>query len=225
MKAKIPLIIFCLSFMYYNLSAISYFDQAEKLIMDNKAKDAVPLLEQAIIEDPQNEIVYVSLAFCYDSVNQPEKSIQTLEKGLRIAKGTKDKMYFSMGNDYYLMEKYKLAIDMFVEAIKLNGDFAKAYLNRANTYLQLVQNKFALNDYKHYLELAPDTPQRAEVEAIIKLLSESLSEEDRLAAEKAAKEKQLKDLLKTLDTQDNMQNMSVGTDKMNEKYSEGDIVE
>jgi tetratricopeptide (TPR) repeat protein len=202
------------------------FDDGEKLYMDKKVKEAVPLLEQALTDEPRNELAYIYLSYCYESLNEFQKSLNVLEKGLRIARDYKYAMYFLMGNAYYIMGKYKLALEMFTQTIALKGDFDKAVLNRAQSYVELAEYRSALADYRHYLELAPQSPQRKEVEEIIRLLSQTLSDEEKQQMEKEAREKQLKDLIRTLEeAKDNTKDLTTGTEKVKEDYTEGDIIQ
>jgi tetratricopeptide (TPR) repeat protein len=218
-------IYFLLIFGCTLLNALTSFETAEKLYMNNKIKEALPLLEQVLADEPRNELAYIYLSNCYESLNEFQKSIDVLEKGLHVAHDYKYGMYYFMGNAYFVMAKYKLALDAFTQSIALKDSFDKAVLNRAESYLELGDYKPALADYIHYLELAPQSPQKKEVEEIIKILSQTLSDEEKAALDKEAKEKQLKDLIKSLeDAKDSSKNLSAGADKLKEDYTEGDLM-
>jgi tetratricopeptide (TPR) repeat protein len=225
MRLKFFFISFILISSCAYLNAGSYLEDAEKLYLDKNVKDAIPLFEKALLDEPRNEQIYLFLSNSYEILNEPQKSIDTLEKGLRVARDSKYKMYFNMGNNYYTMGKYKLSAEMLSLAITYKSDFDPAFINRAQSYIQLVDYKSALSDYKHYLELAPQSPQRKEVEEIIRLLSETLSDEEKAQLDKEAREKQLKDLIKSLeDAKDNSKDLSAGTEKLKEDYTEGELM-
>jgi tetratricopeptide (TPR) repeat protein len=215
-----------LSILSFFAFGSSLYKDASELYMNNQLKEALPLFEQVLVEEPRNELAYLYLSNCYESMNEFQKSIDLLERGLRIGRDYKYFMYYNMGNDYYIMGKYKLSMEMFSQSLTYKADFDKACLNRAQAYLQLAEYKSALGDYRHYLELDPNSPQKKEVEEIIRLLSQTLSDEERAIADKEAREKQLKDLLKSLeDAKDNSKNLSAGAEKLDEDYTEGDLMD
>lgn len=208
------------------LNAITSFEEGQKLYLDNNVKDAIPYFERAILEEPRNEKIYLFLANSYEVLNEMQKSVEILEKGLRIARDSRILMYYNLGNNYYTMGKFKNSAEMYTQAITYQKDLDLAFLNRANAYLQLAEYKSALNDYIHYLELAPDSKQKTEVEEIIRLLSQTLSDEEKAQLDKETREKQLKDLIKSLeDAKDNSKDLQAGTEKLKDDYTEGDLMD
>jgi len=57
-----------------------------ELYLDNNVKDAIPYFERALLEEPRNEKIYLFLANSYEVLNELQKSVEILEKGLRIAR-------------------------------------------------------------------------------------------------------------------------------------------
>jgi tetratricopeptide (TPR) repeat protein len=211
---------------YTFLNAATAFEEGEKLYLEKKVKDAIPMFEKALGEEPRNEKIYLYLSNSFEVLNEPQKSIDILEKGLRVARDTKSVMYYNLGNNYYTIGKYKLASEMYTQAITYKEDMEFAFLNRAQVYIQLIEYKSALSDYKHYLELAPDSPQKKEVEEIIRLLSQVLSDEEKAQLDKDAREKQLKDLIKSLeDAKDNSKDLQAGIETLKDDYTEGELLD
>ena len=60
-------------------------------------------------------------------------------------------------------------------SIDFDETYSASFLNRANTRINLGNLKDALGDYKQYLELEPDSPQKTVIENLIIAISEQLS--------------------------------------------------
>ena len=68
-----------------------------------------------------------------------------------------------------MAEKY------FSMSIDFDETYSAAFLNRANTRINLSNLKGALGDYKKYLELVPDSTQKIVIDNLIIALSEKLA--------------------------------------------------
>jgi tetratricopeptide (TPR) repeat protein len=205
-----------------NLTALQ---QGEKLFLENKPQAALPLLEQALYEDPGNERLYLYLGVVYEQLNNPDKSIQVLRRGLNVASGLKDMLYFNLGNNLFRQKEYTVAEQMYSNALEANRTFEDAYLNRANARLQLGSYSAAREDYIEYLRLAPNNPQREPIERLIALLAGLLDEQERLKQEELAKQKALlNEVLNSLkNASEDTRNLSAGSENIQEQYDEVDI--
>jgi tetratricopeptide (TPR) repeat protein len=197
----------------------------EKYFLENKPQAALPLLEQALYENPDNEKLYLYLGVVYEQLNNPDKSIQVLRRGLNVATSLKDLMYFNLGNNLFRQKEYTLAEQMYSNALEANRTFDDAYLNRANSRLQLKSYAAARDDYIEYLRLAPNNPQREPIERLIALLAGLLDEQQRLKDEELAKQKALlNEVLNSLqNASEDTRNLSAGSENIQEQYDEIDI--
>lgn len=82
--------------------------------------------------------------------NQTHKPTSQLPPKLKTATD-----YFETGNFYYDTGNCSMAIDYYNKAIKLNSKYAKAYNNRAYTYMMLNDYKSALPDLDTAIKLRP----------------------------------------------------------------------
>jgi tetratricopeptide (TPR) repeat protein len=205
-----------------NLTALQ---EGEKLFLENKPQAALPLLEQALYENPDNERLYLYLGVIYEQLNNPDKSIQVLRRGLNVASSLKDLMYFNLGNNLFRQNEYTLAEQMYSNALEVNSTFEDAYLNRANARLKLASYASARDDYIEYLRLAPNNPQREPIERLIALLGGLLDEQERLKQEELAKQKALlNEVLNSLkNASEDTRNLSAGSENIQEQYDEIDI--
>jgi len=205
-----------------NLSALQ---QGEKLFLENKPQEALPLLEQALYENPDNERLYLYLGIVYEQLANTDKSIQVLRRGLAVARSVKDLLYFNLGNNLFRQKEYTMAEQMYSNAIEANRTLEDAYLNRANARLELSSYAAAREDYIEYLRLAPNNPQREPIEKLIALLADFLAEQERLKQEELARQKALlNEVLSSLqNASEDTRNLSAGSEEIQEEYEEVDI--
>jgi len=207
------------------LFASSYLTQGEKLFLDNKPEEALPLMEAALNEEPDNEKIYLYLGIIYEQLNNLEKSSKILRRGLNVAKSIKNILYFNIGNNLFKQNRYALAEDMYTQAIETNDNIPAAYLNRANTRLQLKKYREALADYTLYIQLKPNNKQREQIEKIIQLLTGTIAAAEKKQIEELAKQKALmNDVLSSLkNASEDTKNLSAGSESVKENYEDIDI--
>jgi tetratricopeptide (TPR) repeat protein len=188
-----------------------FFDKGEALFVDNKPKDARPLLESALSEDPANEKVYLYLGIVYQQLGDPQKAIDILKQGLSVATEHRDLFYYNMGNDFYARKEFTFAEEMYTSAAAANKALPPIYLNRANTRLTLANLDGALADYTLYLQLAPQDPQRPNIEKVMQLLRQAQDDKDKARlAELARQQALMNDVLNSLNNAgSDTQNLSV----------------
>jgi len=191
--------------------ASTTLQQAETLYAQNKPKDAQPLLEQALGDDPTNEQIYLYLGIVYQQLGNPDKAIEVLKRGLSIASAHKDLFYFNIGNDFFSQKQFTFAEQMYNNALAANSVLADGYLNRANARLQLANLVGALADYTQFLQLDPQDVQRPRIEQVMRLLQQALDEQAQAAQKEAARQKALlNDVTNSLSNAgENAKNLSV----------------
>lgn len=207
------------------LAALPAFQEGEKLLLENKPREASGLLEEALLQEPANERIYLYLGIVYEQMSNPEKAIQVMRRGLAMAGQYRDLLYFNIGNNYFRQEQLTMAEEMYGKAAEANGRLASAYLNRANCRLRLANYPGALGDYTLYLRLEPGSPQRPQIEKLIDLLQGMLDGEARRREEEAQQQKALlAEVLNSLkNASENTLNLSAGSEQIEEKYDEVDI--
>jgi len=205
--------------------SLSSLQQGEQLFLENKPLQALPHLEKALYENPQEEKIYLYLGIVYEQLNDTEKSIQILKRGLNVSQGYKDLFYYNLGNNHFRKQEFTVADQMYSNALKVNGALGVAYLNRANARLELENYQEARQDYIDYLRLDPDTPQRENIEKLIALLGQVIEEAERERLEELERQKALLDeVLDSLkNASEDTRNLSAGSEQIQEEYEEIDI--
>ncbi len=191
--------------------ASEFFDKGEELFVQNKPKDARPLLESALNDDPSNEKAYLYLGIIYQQLGDPQKAIDILKRGLEVSTAYKDLFYYNIGNDFFSRKEFAFAEEMYTSALSANKNLSEGYLNRANARLQLQSFDGALADYTLFLQLAPRDPQRPNIEKVIALLRQVQDDREKARqAEIARQQALLKDVQNSLNNAgDATKNLSV----------------
>ena len=192
-------------------SASSFLEKGEALFVQNQPRDAEPLLESALRDDPSNEKVYLYLGIIYQQLGDLDKAVDVLNRGLAVSTQYKDLMYYNMGNDWFARKDYAQAERMYSQALAENKDLAEGYLNRANARLQLQSYDSAVNDYTLFLQLQPQDPQRPQIEQVIRLLQQMKEAKLKQQEEEVARQKALmNDVMNSLSNAgDDAKNLSV----------------
>jgi tetratricopeptide (TPR) repeat protein len=192
-------------------SASTFLEKGEALFVQNHPREAAPLLESALNDDPSNEKIYLYLGIIYQQLGDLDKAIDILKRGLSVSTSYKDLIYYNMGNDMFARKDYALAEQMYSEALGVNKNLAEGYLNRANARLQLKSYDGAVDDYTIFLQLQPQDPQRPQIEKVIALLRQMKDaalkqQQDEIARQKAL----MNDVMNSLNNAgDDTKNLSV----------------
>ena len=209
------------------LLSTSSLDEAEKLFLENKPVEALPALEAALYEDPQNEKIYLYLGIVYAQLGDAEQSLKIMRRGLNVAQTLKDRLYYNIANLLFQQRDYRLSEEMYSKALEANRQLGEGYLNRAQARMELQDYTNARTDYIQYLRLVPTTPQRPEIEKLIALLEQALAAAElRQQQELEQQQALLNSVLDSLkNASEDTRNLSAGSEEIEEEYEEIDITE
>lgn len=209
-------------------------EKGEQLYLENRFEEALPVLESAVVQHPQNERLYLYLGTVYEQMGMYEKAVSILQKGTIVADRYLDLMYFNIANNLFRQGKTALADEMYSRCITDNPRFAEAYLNRANNRVEFEDFSGAVDDYNVYLNLKPASQQRENIEKMIGLLTSRIEadiartrqEEERRLAEEARQRALLDEVLQSLKkASEETRNLGVETEGIEEVETETDIVD
>ncbi len=146
--------------------------EGKKLLGENKAADAIPLLYDAVsTESPDSHVkLYLGVAYC--QIGKYTDAEQWLLNGKETSTVDKHLYLYNLGNVYFLQKRFEEAETAYTEALAVYNNYSPAVLNRANTYMHRKNHAAALEDYKLYLNLAPASPQKQDIQRLILLLVE-----------------------------------------------------
>ena len=220
------------------LFAVDYFEEGKKLLYADKPQEAVSALFKASQEAGTPKSVYLYLGVAYFRIGKYSDALTYLSQGKDNDILNGHLYYYNIGNVYFLQNQYEASELAYSDAISSNGVYAPAFLNRANARMKLEKLEGALQDYKIYLNLKPDTLQRSSIEKMISLLEGLAEEEERAralaAAKKAAEEaerlaaeerykKLMEDVNANLSSVDNADALSAGADNTIDYSEENEL--
>lgn len=174
------------------------FARGEDLFMRDKAADAVPSLEKAVREDPANAKASLYLGLAYLQVGRIDEAIETLRKALPRAGSLQATMAFNLANIYFAKGSAAFSEPYYSQALVADPGLAGAWLNRANARIRTGSLREAVDDYRKYLELVPDSPKRPDIEKLIALIGDEFTAEARRTEEAALVVKEEADRRKRL---------------------------
>jgi tetratricopeptide (TPR) repeat protein len=178
--------------------AAGAFDEGERLFRENKPKEAAAALERAAAEPGADERALLYLGLAYQQLGRLDEAAQSFRKGAASALRFKAVFLYDLGNVYLIQGKNAFAAEILGQAIEVDPGLAGAWLNRANARLSTKDYAGARDDYSKYLELAPDSAQRAQIEEVVRRLSAGIDEAKRLAAEEEARKAAAEEARKAL---------------------------
>ena len=174
-------------FLSFSLSAQQPLSDAAGMLENGDFSGAEAALKACEAVYGGEAAWYLTLAAVYEKQKLFEQAVDVLKQGYYRIGGQKE-IAFNLANNLYALERWDEAAEFYGEALKADSTFAAAYLNRGNTLLRSGKYAQAAEDYGRVLAFAPDHPQKASIERMISLLTE----EERLAAERATAAEQVR---------------------------------
>lgn len=92
---------------------------AKSLLQQAKYEESIAVIDQILIEDPENDILWTSVANAYLGLDDAETAVAIQEIVDRLGKATPDSLVF-MGNIYLSRGLNDLALTYFERAIKMD---------------------------------------------------------------------------------------------------------
>lgn len=195
----------CFVYIFLLFSSSVLFAQSntqskgETLFKENNAKEAVEVLEYEILNGEVSANTYNFLGLGYYQIGEYSKSIDAFNRGLKVQPALFKLLKYNQGNTYYVMKDFTSAVNCYSEVLKEYPDFYDAKLNRANALLMANQLMNARDEYIDYLVKCPADPQKNEIEALIKALTDEIKrreeEERRLAESEKARWEMFEDTI------------------------------
>ena len=162
-----------------NLCAQTMFEQGEDLLLNNQLTEAAMMFEASLEEDGKNADAYLYLGYIYEVKNDYDSAISVLSRGAENALQKKEQIYLNLGNNYFKTGGYDTAALMFSKAAQSRSGYAEPYLNRANCRVKTDEYSLAVRDYRLFLNMKPEDPQRPQIEKMISMLELTIAEEEK----------------------------------------------
>jgi tetratricopeptide (TPR) repeat protein len=167
----------------------SDFERGKALFIENKSDEALVFFERAFAADPVHAEAALYLGMVYEQLGRLDEAIAVYRKILPYGGNESARIAYNLGNVYFRKGTASFAEQYYTQAIRFDGSYASAYLNRANTRIKTGALEDAVADYERFLGLEPSSPKRPQIEKLIGLIREQAAAEQmrRLMAEEAAR--------------------------------------
>ncbi len=171
------------------LFAQASFVKGEEFFLQNKPDEALPYLQQAVLEDSAHVQAALYLGIAYQQLNRFDEAIAAYRRILPRAGNQTALVAFNLGNVYFSRGNAAFAEQYYSQAINADPVYASAYLNRANTKIKNGMLQDSIPDYEQYLSLEPNSPKKGQIESLIAFIKNEAAAEEarRIAAEAEAR--------------------------------------
>ncbi|MDX9719384.1 MAG: tetratricopeptide repeat protein [Myxococcota bacterium] len=141
--------------VYFNLGNVmqqgGFFDRAETAY------------RTALEYSPQDPEILANLASNLVLMDRSSEAISLLERVIS-ARPNDPLAHTLMGMAYHRLQQWSEAENKFLEALRLAPDYYQAAFNLAKTYEAQGKDQLAGQQYKRYLELRPNAPDRGKIQ-------------------------------------------------------------
>lgn len=169
----------------YPLEGEAYFRLGHMLGSEERYEEAVAVLKQGLVIDPENKDIYNVLGNIYAILDKHDQAVAMHQRYVALAPDEAN-AHDSLGLTYQWFGQYELAIAEYDRALTLNPDFEVAIVHLGHAFAQLGQYHQAINLYRRYIQAAPSDLERTRGYRYIATIYLKKGELDR--AEEAAKQ-------------------------------------
>jgi tetratricopeptide (TPR) repeat protein/DNA-binding winged helix-turn-helix (wHTH) protein len=177
----------------YPLEVEGYHRLGRLLGGENRLDEAIEILKQGLVIDPEAKDLYNGLGGVYSNLGRHDEAIAMRQHYVKLAP-EEPNAHDSLGLGYQWAGRYDEAIQEYERALTLKPDFEVSVIHLANTLYQQGRYREALHEFQHYIEIAPSIPERARGYSGIAQIQRSkgrLDEAERAARQALANEKSI----------------------------------
>jgi Tfp pilus assembly protein PilF len=155
------------------------FETGAALFMENKPREALVHLENAIAGDPDNIPAYLYLGIVYEQLGQNDEAVALYRQILHRAGDLTATVATNLGNVYFKKGDTASAERYYTQALEADPGYASACLGRANVRVKAGSLKAAIDDYEFYLSLEPRSSKRADIERLVAFIHSEIAAGER----------------------------------------------
>jgi tetratricopeptide (TPR) repeat protein len=129
-----------------------YIDLAMEYESLRDFTSAIKILQQALINNPDNEVAIYELAYCYDQLADYDKAIECYSNFID-ENPYSFTAWYNLGNAYSKQDNFEKAIWAYDYCVLINEEFSPAYFNLGNAYLSLDKYKTSIEQFEKCIEI------------------------------------------------------------------------
>lgn len=133
----------------------AYFNKGNSHMGIGEYDQALIAYDKTLEIDPNYKKAYVNRSKVMYQQGNYDGSIADLNKGLELGARNKEKLHLELGNAYLQLNKLDEALSNYNDALKINGNYYKAIVNRGQVYIKQGEWDLAIADFNMALRLDP----------------------------------------------------------------------
>jgi tetratricopeptide (TPR) repeat protein/DNA-binding winged helix-turn-helix (wHTH) protein len=144
----------------YPLEVEAYHRLGRLLGGENRLDEAIEILKQGLVIDPEAKDLYNGLGGAYSDLGRHDEAIAMFQHYVKLAP-EEPNAHDSLGLGYQWAGRYEEAIQEYERALAFKPDFYIAVIHLANTLYQQGRYREALHQFQHYIDTVPAVVERA----------------------------------------------------------------
>nr|MBA3257375.1 tetratricopeptide repeat protein [Pyrinomonadaceae bacterium] len=144
----------------YPMEVEAYLRLGYLLRGEGQHEEAVRVLKQGLVIDPEARDVYNALGLIYLDLHKYDDGIAAHQRYVELTP-TEPNAYDSLGMSYQCAGHYAEALAAYERALALRPDYYIANIHLGNAYVQLGRYQAALALYRRLIQISPDDSSRA----------------------------------------------------------------
>jgi eukaryotic-like serine/threonine-protein kinase len=139
----------------YPMEVEAYPSLSYLLRGEGQHEEAVGVLKQSLVIDPEARDVYNALGLIYLDLHRYDEALAAHQRYVQLAP-TEPNAYDSLGMSYQCAGRYAEALTAYGQALALRPDNYVASIHLGNAYVQLGRYQAALAQFRRLIQIAPD---------------------------------------------------------------------
>ena len=120
--------------------------------------EGISLIESALKKEATNFFIHNLYGVALMKIGKYQEARQSFLNAIRLNSNAPD-IYFNLGVLNRATNEYNEAISFYSKCLEINEQYANAFFNRGNVYLDdLSDYKNAISDYQQFIRLIPNNP-------------------------------------------------------------------
>lgn len=156
----------------YPLEVESYRRLGGLLRGEDRLDEAIEILKQGLVIDPENKELYNGLGGVYSDLGRHDEAIGMFQRYVRLAPDEAN-AHDSLGLGYQWAGRYQEAVQEYERALALKPDFYISLIHLGNTRYQQGRYREALQHFQRFIQVAPSIAERGRGYTSISVLERS----------------------------------------------------
>ena len=130
-------------------------DSIIALFSSNKFQDALNAIEELIVDNPNDALIFNIRGACYAGLDQKNLAKENYEKAIAI-NPEYAKAHYNLAGALHELDEFEASIQSYEDALAIEPDYAEAHNNLGNVLKESGQLDRAIKSYQNAIDIKPD---------------------------------------------------------------------